>query len=101
MKIYKHPHPGEIVKDLLERNHLTVSEAAKKLNVVRTTISLLVNCHSSISTEMAIRLTALFGGEVDTWVILQANYDCWKAIKDFKKIAKNINSLKKNSSKVA
>jgi len=95
MNIFRYPHPGEVIKDLLERNELNVTEAAKMLHVTRPSVSRLINCHSSISSEMAIRLTALFGGTIGQWLRLQVGYDEWMAEKGFKKIAKQITPLKK------
>ena len=95
MNIHTHPHPGEVVKDLLERNNLNVTDAAEKLAVTRQTLSKVTNTKARISPEMAVRLTALFGGAVATWINLQANYDTWKSEKELKKITKQIVPLKK------
>lgn len=71
-------HPGCIVKDaLIDGAELTVTEAAKKLGVTRTTLSRLLNGHAGISPEMALRLSKLFGTSIDMWINLQAQYDIW------------------------
>lgn len=96
MNIHRHPHPGEIIKDLLERNNLTITETANRLKVTRPSISRLINSRSNISPEMAIRLTALFGGSIGQWLRLQAGYDEWIAEKQLKKkLAKQISKIKK------
>jgi addiction module HigA family antidote len=96
MNIHKHPHPGEIIKDLLERNNLTVTETANRLKITRPSISRLINCRSNISPEMAIRLTAFFGGSIGQWLRLQAGYDEWIAENQLKKkIIKQISKIKK------
>ena len=57
------PHPGFSVRhDCLEPLGLSVTEAAKKLGVSRKQLSDVVNGHSGISPEMAIRLDKAFGG---------------------------------------
>ena len=72
-------HPGLIVKDaLIDNTGLSVTEAAEKLGVTRTTLSRLLNCHSGISPEMALRLSKLFGTSIDMWMNIQTNYDIWK-----------------------
>ena len=58
-----------------------MTEAAKKLGVSRKQLSDIVNCHSGISPEMAIRLDKAFGGGADTWFRLQAAYDLARAMK--------------------
>ncbi len=76
------PHPGLSVRhDCLEPLGLSVTVAAKKLGISRKQLSDIVNCHSGISPEMAIRLDKAFGGSADTWFRLQAAYDLARAMK--------------------
>lgn len=70
--------PGVVVKDaLIDGANLSVTEAAVKLGVTRTTLSRLLNGHSGISPEMALRLSKLFGTSIEMWINLQAQYDTW------------------------
>ncbi|MFM7712803.1 MAG: HigA family addiction module antitoxin, partial [Microcystis sp.] len=48
-------HPGRIVKSSIEELELTVTAAAKMLNVSRSRLSNLINCKAGISPEMAVR----------------------------------------------
>ncbi len=74
------PHPGEIIKELcLEPLGISVTKAADLLGVSRKTLSELVNGKSSISTEMAFRLSKAFGGSVESWLTQQMHYDISKA----------------------
>ena len=76
------PHPGLSVRhDCLEPLGLSVTEAAKKLGISRKQLSAVVNGHSGISPEMAIRLDKAFGGGADTWFRLQAAHDLARAMK--------------------
>ena len=76
------PHPGLSIRhDCLEPLGLTVTEAAKQLDISRKQLSDLVNCHAGISPEMAIRLDKAFGGGADTWLRVQAAYDLAQAMK--------------------
>ena len=76
------PHPGLSIRhDCLEPLGLTVTEAAKKLGVSRKQLSNVVNGHSGISPQMAIRLDKAFGGGANTWYRLQAAYDLAQAMK--------------------
>ena len=74
------PHPGEVIKDLcLEPLNLSITKAAELLGVSRKTLSELVNGRSSISTEMAVRLSKAFGGSVESWLTQQMHYDLSEA----------------------
>ena len=87
MPLKNPPHPGLSVRhDCLEPLRLSVTEAAKKLGVSRKQLSDIVNCHSGISPEMAIRLDKAFGGGADTWFRLQATYDLARAMKQADRI---------------
>lgn len=70
------PHPGSVVlHDCIEPLGLTITEAAAALGVTRTTLSELVNGRRGISPEMAVRLSKVFGGSAESWLIQQAQYD--------------------------
>ena len=76
------PHPGLSIRhDCLEPLGLSVTKAAQKLGISRKQLSAIVNGHSGISPEMAIRLYKAFGGSADTWFRLQAAYDLAQAKK--------------------
>ncbi|MGV1014805.1 MAG: HigA family addiction module antitoxin [Methyloceanibacter sp.] len=76
------PHPGLSVRhDCLEPLGLSVTDAARRLGVSRKQLSDVLNGHSGISPEMAIRLDKAFGGGADTWFRLQAAYDLAQAMK--------------------
>ena len=70
------PHPGGFVlRQCLEPLSLTITEAAVALGVTRTTLSELVNGRRGISPEMAVRLSKVFGGSAQSWLVQQAQYD--------------------------
>jgi len=85
--IHEPLHPGEVIKELcLEATRLTVTEAAKKLGVDRTTFSRFINGHAGISPEMAVRLSIALGTPATMWMNLQRDYDLFKAEKNRKKL---------------
>ena len=78
MEMFNPPHPGEILKDLYLTNlDLSIKEASEALKVSRSTLSDLVNGNSSISKEMALRLSKSFDTSVGYWLNLQAGYYAW------------------------
>jgi len=53
----KPTHPGEVLqKDVIEPLGMTTTEVAKRLGVSQNTLSTLLNTHSSVSPEKAIRI---------------------------------------------
>jgi antitoxin HigA-1 len=80
MAMFNPPHPGEhIRKDCLEPLNLTVTKAAELLGVKRQTLNNVINEHSGISPEMAIRLSKAFGGSPEVWLRMQMAYDLAQA----------------------
>lgn len=69
-------HPGTIVRqDCLQKNGLTVTDAARVLGVDRQTLSNLLNGRSGISPEMAVRLEKAFGTSAREWLMRQLDYE--------------------------
>ena len=64
-----------VLHDCIEPLGLTITEAAEALGVTRTTLSELVNGRRGISPEMAVRLSKVFGGSAESWLIQQAQYN--------------------------
>jgi len=78
MRMHNPPHPGEILNDLwLKPLGLSITDAAKVLNVSRKTVSEIVNGRASISAEMAVRLELAFGKSAESWLSHQASFDLW------------------------
>ena len=83
MTIYNPLHPGRIVHEILiEGAGLSITEAAEKLDVNRTTLSRLLNAHAGISPDMALRLSKLLPHtDMTMWMNLQRDYDIWQVKK--------------------
>jgi addiction module HigA family antidote len=80
MNMNKPAHPGEVLRELyLEPLQLTVTDTAKALGVTRKTFSELLNGHSGISPQMALRLSKAFNTTPELWINMQGHYDLWKA----------------------
>ncbi len=70
------PHPGTVVlQECIQPLGLSITNAAAALGVTRTTLSELVNGRRGISPEMAVRLSKVFGGSAESWLVQQAHYD--------------------------
>ena len=79
IKMHNPPHPGEILRELcLDPLGLTVTEAAGALGVSRKTLSSILNGHSGISPEMALRLSIAFNTTAESWLLQQLQYDLAK-----------------------
>ena len=72
--MHNHPHPGEIIReDCLKPSGLTVGAAAEGLGITRKTFSDLLNGHSEVSPDMAIRLEKAGWSTAETWLRLRLN----------------------------
>jgi antitoxin HigA-1 len=71
-----HPHPGTMLRDdVLVPLGLSVSEAATRLGVSRVALSRVLNGHSAISANLAIRLEQAGVSTARFWIGLQTNYE--------------------------
>jgi antitoxin HigA-1 len=74
-KMKNPPHPGLLVREIIESNNLTISEVAIAIGVSRPNLSEIVNCKAGISIEMAFRLSRYFNTSLELWRNIQAKYD--------------------------
>jgi len=79
MPMQNPPHPGGVIRDCIEELGLSVTEASAILDVTRPTLSRVINGHSAISPEMALRLSAAFGSTAEFWLRMQTAYDLAQA----------------------
>jgi addiction module HigA family antidote len=78
--MYNPPHPGRVIKQLcLEPLGVSVTQAAQALGISRKTLSAILNGHTGISPEMAVRLSIAFGTSAESWLNQQTQYDLWHA----------------------
>jgi addiction module HigA family antidote len=77
------PHPGLVVlQECIQPLGLSITDAASALGVTRNTLSELVNKKRGISPEMAVRLSKVFGGTEQGWLLQQAQYDLAQVRRD-------------------
>ena len=71
-------HPGEVIREACLRPiDLTVTAAAEALGVTRKALSDLLNGHSNLSPDMAIRLEKVGWSTADHWMRMQLQRDLW------------------------
>ena len=76
----KPTHPGEILReDFLPDYGLSVAELASAIGVSRQSINELLRERRSVSREMALRLSRLFGNSAEFWLNAQRTLDLWNA----------------------
>ena len=87
-------HPGEMLReDYLPDYGLTISVFAKALGVSRQTVNELLRERRSVSPEMALRLSRLFGNTAEFWLNVQRTVDLWEASRTIKEKIKQISPL--------
>jgi addiction module HigA family antidote len=80
MEMHNPAHPGEVIREAcLKLLGLTVTATADGLGVTRKALSDLLNGHSGVSPDMAIRLEKAGLGTADHWLRMQMQRDLWEA----------------------
>ncbi len=84
MSMYNPPHPGEFIREVyLEPLGISYRTVAAKLKVSSSTFTRLVNGQSNVSPEMALRLSKTLDRSPESWLLMQSNYDLWRARQTF------------------
>ena len=87
--------PGEMLReDFLPDYGLTVSGLAEALGVSRQTINELLRGRRSVSPEMALRLSRLFGNSAEFWLNAQRAVDLWDAAQAIEMEVRRIKPLR-------
>jgi len=80
-------HPGAAIRrHCVEKNGLSVTDAARILGVDRQTLSNVLNARSGISPEMAVRLEKAFGTSAREWLLRQLDYELAEVMRRANKI---------------
>ncbi len=58
---------------------LSISEAARRLNISRQQLHRVLACTHPITTEMALRIGKFAGNGPGIWLRMQQSYDLWHA----------------------
>jgi len=77
-RMFNPAHPGEVLRDWLPEN-MSVTAAAKELQVSRVTLSKVLNAKSGVTAGMALRLSAWLNTSPDIWLNMQTQWDLWQA----------------------
>jgi addiction module HigA family antidote len=87
-------HPGEMLReDFLPQYGLTVSKLAEALGVSRQTVNEVLRENRSVSPQMALRLSRLFGNSPEFWLNAQRAVDLWQAGQDIGREVEQISPL--------
>ena len=79
MSMYNPIHPGEFIREVyLDELEVSSRTVAAKLKVSPSTFNRLLNGKSSISPEMAVRLSKTLGRSPESWLAMQNSYDLWQ-----------------------
>ena len=73
-------HPGDWLRtEIVAAHGLTVTAAARHLDVTRQAMSNLLNARAGLSADMAIRFEKAFGVRADTLLRMQTSYELARA----------------------
>ncbi len=87
-------HPGMMLReDFLPEYGLTVSGFAKAIRVSRQTVNELLQERRTVTPEMALRLSRLFGNRPEFWLNAQRAVDLWEAARNMKEQINRISPL--------
>lgn len=71
-------HAGEVLREWLPEG-MSITQAAKELQISRVTLSQILNGKAGITAAMALRLSDWLGTSPDVWLGIQTQWDLWQA----------------------
>lgn len=79
----KPTHPGTVfLEDVMKPLNLSVTKTAQLLGVSRKALSEFINEKSSLSPDMALRISIATGTSAESWMNLQLKLTLWLAEQD-------------------
>ena len=73
-------HPGAFLKRVyMEPFGIGSNKLALKLQVSPGLVSRLINEKTDVSPAMALKLSKVLGRSPESWLLMQDNFDLWKA----------------------
>jgi len=69
-RMHNPAHPGEVLREWLPEG-MTITKAAKELQISRITLSKVLNGKAGVTAGMALRLSV--------WLGMQTQWDLWQA----------------------
>jgi len=85
MSMYNPPPPGEFIEaTYMEPFGLSCRFLATKLDVSASTLNRVLRQQSSVSPEMALRLSKALGRSPESWLAMQDAFNLWKVRKRIK-----------------
>ncbi|SDN98171.1 addiction module antidote protein, HigA family [Methylobacterium phyllostachyos] len=80
-------HPGGYVRrNIIEARDLTVMDAASLLDVPRQALFEFLNGKTGLTPELALRIEAVFGVEMETLMEMQTHFDIAEARKRYRDV---------------
>ena len=77
-RMHNPAHPGEVLREWWPEN-MTVTQAAKELQVSRVTLSKVLNGKAGVTAAMALRLSQWLSTTPDIWLDMQTQWELWQA----------------------
>lgn len=78
--VFEPAHPGEILlEDVLPYYGLSITEAAKRLDITRANLSNVLNGKSALTAELAAKVEKAFGVDAQLLLTMMSNWSLAKA----------------------
>ncbi len=91
-RMHNPAHPGEVLREWLPEG-MTITKAAKELQISRAMLSKVLNGKAGVTAGMALRLSVWLGTTPDVWLGMQTQCDLWQAEQQPIPVIKPLNRL--------
>lgn len=77
-KMHNPPHPGPLIKSIIDEKKLTVGAFAEHIGVSRVALSRVLNTRAAVTAMLDYRVSAALGQTPGLWLRMQTSYDLWQ-----------------------
>ena len=77
-KMHNPPHPGPLVKSIIDEKGMTVGAFAEHIGMSRVALSRVLNQRAAVTAMLDYRISAALGQTPGLWLRMQTSHDLWQ-----------------------
>ena len=77
-RMHNPPHPGPLIKSIIDEKRMTVSAFAEHIGMSRVALSRVLNERASVTAMLDYRISTALGQTPGLWLRIQASHDLWQ-----------------------
>ena len=77
-RMHNPPHPGPLIKSIIDEKRMTVSAFAEHIGMSRVALSRVLNERASVTAMLDYIISTALGQTPGLWLRMQTSHDLWQ-----------------------